>query len=359
MVTCLTLCRRPMALASAPSKRLALPQHSAMLALTRGGHPENVVYGSAAVVDANGRVRATIGDAATPVFARSTLKPFQAMPLLAGFGRELGLSDADVAVLCASHNGEAAHVTRVQALLRQAGATEADLRCGTQTPAYYAATGQRPEPGATFHACHHGCSGNHAGLMLLAHAMGHPVRGYEQAQHPAQQAALASVAHFTNQTPARLIAAIDGCNLPTYAMPLTALARAYAQLTPDQPDATYGQAPAWVWQGMTQHPALVSGLARHDLVLTRAGQGDWLAKEGADGLQMLASRQRQLAIAVKVADGQATHAMRVMVAVLDQLEWLNDHARHQLRPWLQSEVRNSSARAVGQWQPVLSWFGLG
>lgn len=348
------------AFAPAHAERLTLPQHSALLVRTRGDHTENVVYGSAALVDANGRVRATLGDAAAPVFARSTLKPFQAMPLLAQHGRALGLSDADVAVLCASHNGEAAHVTRVQALLRQAGATEADLRCGVQEPAYYAATGQRPEPGAKFQACHHGCSGNHAGLMLLAQAMGAPLHGYEQAQHPVQQAVLAAIAHFTNQAPERLIAAVDGCNIPTYALPLTALARAYAQLVASGgEDSVYGSAPAWVWQSMTQHPALVSGVARHDLVLTRAGQGDWLTKEGADGLQVLVSQRRQLALALKVADGSATHAMRAMVAVLEQLDWIDDHARRQLRPWLEDEVRNSSARTVGRWRPVLSWFRLG
>jgi len=98
-----------------------LPQHVPLIATLRGDHPENIYHGSVAVVQANGRIISRMGDMQTPMFTRSALKPFQAMPLVAGFAEPYNLSDADVALLCASHNGEAAHSSRSSSLLKRAG----------------------------------------------------------------------------------------------------------------------------------------------------------------------------------------------------------------------------------------------
>ena len=65
----------------------ALPQHAPLIATMRGGHPENIFYGSIAVVNANSRLVSRVGDIGTPMFTRSALKPFQAMPLIAEIGK--------------------------------------------------------------------------------------------------------------------------------------------------------------------------------------------------------------------------------------------------------------------------------
>jgi len=115
----------------------ALPQHVPLIATIRGDQPENIFYGSVAVVLSNGRLLSSVGDMRTPMYTRSALKPFQAMPLVAGFADQYALSDADIAVLCASHNGEAAHSTRVASLLKRAGRSDSDLQCGIHVPYYY------------------------------------------------------------------------------------------------------------------------------------------------------------------------------------------------------------------------------
>ena len=108
-----------------------LPQHTPITVVHRGGHPELVHHGSVAVCNARGDVLASAGDVWSPMFTRSALKPFQAMPLVARFAERYQLTDADVALLCASHNGEPAHTQGVATLLAKAGADDSALACGS------------------------------------------------------------------------------------------------------------------------------------------------------------------------------------------------------------------------------------
>jgi L-asparaginase II len=140
-----------------PDALTDLPHHRPIAVSYRGGHPENVHHGSLAVVDAQGRLLARVGDVGSPLFTRSSLKPFQAMPLIARASDSLGLDDADIALLCASHNGEPMHVERVARLLSRVGAGEAHLACGSHVPYFYSATGLAPEAGARFTRLHHNC----------------------------------------------------------------------------------------------------------------------------------------------------------------------------------------------------------
>lgn len=318
----------------------------------RGGHPENVHHGSVAVVDRSRRLLAWAGDVETPVFARSALKPFQAMPLIAGFTERYQLSDEDIALLCASHNGEPMHTERVARLLARAGAAESDLLCGTHVP-YVWSMGMRPMPeGATFGRLHHNCSGKHSGMLMLAHALGADTGGYVHPEHLVQQAIRRSVCHFSGQTDEALVTGTDGCSAPNYALPLRGLAWAFARLTDPQADAEYGEAPLRIARAMSRHPALVSGEGRNDLALMQAGRGDWVSKVGADGVQTLASFRRGVAIAAKCSEGQLAPLMLGLLSVLEQLDWLDEPAREALGAWVPQPLRNAAGIVVGEQRAV-------
>ncbi len=336
-----------------PMPHADLPQHTALTVVQRGGHPELVHYGSVAVCNAQGRLLASAGDTTSAMFTRSALKPFQAMPLIAQFAERYQLSDADVALLCASHNGEPAHTQRVASLLAKAGADDTALACGSHLPYFYSINHIAPEPGAVFGRLHHNCSGKHTGMLLLAAALGEPMTGYLAVDHPVQQAIAASVSHFTSVPQAQLVRGTDGCSAPNYAVPLPALATAFARLTLTEPDAEFGTGPLRVAQGMCAHPEMVSGQGRNDLALARAGRGDWVCKVGADGVQAIASRSRGIAIAAKVADGNLMALMVAVVSVLEQLGWLDDSARAALAEFSPPPMKNAAGLEVGQMVPVV------
>jgi len=325
----------------------ALPQHVPLIATIRGDQPENIFYGSVAVVLSNGRLLSSVGDMRTPMYTRSALKPFQAMPLVAGFADQYALSDADIAVLCASHNGEAAHSTRVASLLKRAGRSDSDLQCGIHVPYYYTSNHLPPPEKGSYGRLQHNCSGKHAGMLMLANALGEPASTYTQRTHRVQEAIADSVAHFSGVAGGKLVPGIDGCSVPNYAIPLPALAYAYSRLTRAEPDESYGNAPMRIFQATSQHAALVSGMGRNDLALNRAGAGDWIAKLGADGVQAIASRSRQTAITVKIADGDLPMLMLIVVTVLEQMGWMTDTARHALKSYVPGPLRNVAGHEVG------------
>lgn len=331
-----------------------LPHHVPIAVTYRGGHPENIHYGSVAVVDAQGRLLASAGDVVSPMFTRSSLKPFQALPLIAHWTNRYGLEEPDLALLCASHNGEPMHADRVAALLSRFGAGESDLACGTHTPYFFGATGQTPAPGARYTSLHHNCSGKHGGMLMLAHALGAPLAGYLGVDHPVQQQIVQSVSHFSGLPADKLIRGTDGCSAPNYAMPLEALARAFAKLTLTEPDPIYGDTPHRIAKAMSKHPEWVSGQGRNDLTLMNAGGGDWVSKVGADGVQVLASFNRGVAIAAKCSDGMLMPLMVAFVSVLEQLGWLDEGRRAALSSLTPPPLKNSAGIEVGEMRPVVT-----
>lgn len=332
---------------------MPLPQHVPITVAYRGGHPENIHHGSVAVVNAHGELLASVGDVASPLFTRSALKPFQAMPLIAQAADRYALSDADVALLCASHSGEPMHVERAAALLAKIGAGEASLACGSHVPFFFGVNGLAPEPGARFNRLHHNCSGKHTGMLLLAHALSAPQVGYLDPAHPVQQQIAASVSHFSGVPVDQLVRGTDGCSAPNYALPLRSLAHAFARLTLEEPDPVYGRAPQRIARAMSRHPELVSGQGRNDLALMRAGRGDWVCKVGADGVQVLASFSRGTAIAAKVSDGLLPPLMVAFVSALEQLGWLDDESRAALSSLIPPPLKNAAGIEVGEMRAVL------
>ena len=214
-------------------------------------------------------------------------------------------------------------------------------------PYYYTSNHLPPPEKGSYGRLQHNCSGKHAGMLMLANALGEPASTYTQRTHRVQEAIADSVAHFSGVAGGKLVTGIDGCSVPNYAIPLPALAYAYSRLTRAEPDEIYGNAPMRIFQAMSQHAALVSGMGRNDLALNRAGAGDWIAKLGADGVQAIASRSRQTAITVKIADGDLPMLMLIVVTVLEQMGWMTDTARHALKSYVPGPLRNVAGHEVG------------
>ena len=101
----------------------------------RGAALESAHRGAIAVVDADGSVVAALGDIERPIFPRSAVKVLQALPLVeSGAADALGLDDEELALACASHNGEPAHAAVVARMLAKAGLDAGALECGAHWP---------------------------------------------------------------------------------------------------------------------------------------------------------------------------------------------------------------------------------
>ena len=336
-----------------------LPKHVPIAVSTRGGYPENVFYGSVAVVDRSGKLIASVGDVDAPIFTRSALKPLQALPLLANLRfAEYGLTAKEIALLCSSHNGEAIHAETAERLLAKIGLTDADLQCGNHAPYWYKWNNQRPEEGKRWSSYFHNCSGKHSGMLLQAKLLAASTKTYLEPENAVQQLILEAVAYATGAAnPAAMPWGTDGCSAPNFAVPLKGLAHAFAWLSRSEDDARYGSAPRKLFEAMAAHPEMVSGEGRNDLALATAGRGDWATKVGADGVQTLASRSRGIGIAAKLSNGNGEALMVAFCAVLEQLNMLDASARDILAPWAGQSIKSVRGIEVGRLQPHLRLNG--
>ncbi len=259
--------------------------------VVRRGDVVEAVHRVHAVAVREGSVVEEAGDPMLVTFLRSSAKPFQALPLARSRN---DLDSRDLAIASASHLALPDQLDAVRALLAKAPAEEDELECGTAGP----------DSGPT--RLHHNCSGKHAGLLATCRAHGWASGGYRLGTHPVQHACLAAIAEAAEADPADLPVAIDGCGIPTYALPLERMALMFSNL--ERLDCGPEVAAA-----MRAHPELIRGPRGADTLLMQEVAG-FIAKGGAEGL-LCAAGPDGLGLALKVEDGN-TRAIRSALAEL-------------------------------------------
>jgi L-asparaginase II len=243
-----------------------------------------------AVVVRDGEVIEEAGDSALVTYLRSSAKPFQALPLVRA--RD-DLTTEEIAIASASHLASPEQLAAVRSLLAKAPADEGELECG-------------PEPTPL----RHNCSGKHAGMLALCRTKGWASGGYRLATHPVQHGCLAEVAAAADADPNEIPAAIDGCGVLTFALPLERMALMFARLEQVEGGAQVAAA-------MRAHPDLIRGPMAADSLLMRELDG-WTAKGGAEGL-LCASGPGGVGVVLKVEDGNMRAMRPALAEVLRRL----------------------------------------
>ncbi|MCC2321005.1 asparaginase [Cellulomonas xiejunii] len=274
----------------------------------RGDLVESVHLGHVVVLAPDGSVRDALGDPDVVVWPRSSLKPVQAVAML---DHGLDAAGEDLALVCASHSGEAGHLDVVQRLLAGAGLTEDDLRNTPDWPLSPEAAWLRRAAGHGPAPLTQNCSGKHAGMLATCRAAGWPTDGYLEPAHPLQRAVVATAAELTG-VPVEHVT-VDGCGAPLLSSTLTGLARAFGTIAAAAARGD-GSAPARVGRAMAAHPWHVGGTGR-DVTAFMAAVPGLVAKDGADGVYA-AGLPDGGAVALKVLDGSARPRAVVLAAAL-------------------------------------------
>lgn len=337
-----------------------------LVELTRGSIVECVHFGAAVVVDSTGRIIASVGDPQISTFLRSSAKPFQALPFVEMGGMEhFGLSQRELALMCASHHGTDDHVKVLAGMQAKIGVNETDLMCGTHPPSDSATwkamilRGEEPTPRR------HNCSGKHTGMLGQAVMRRLPTDSYISPSHPVQQTILQTFAEMTEVEPEMVIKGIDGCSVPTFAIPLYNAALGFARLAdPLGLEERRAQALRRIFNAMPANPDMVAGPGAFDTILMQAGGGKVLAKGGAEGYQgiaiapaTLSQNSHGIGIAFKIADGDAGGRARPLVAltILKALGLFSDAYPAELEKFDRRPMYNFRKLAIGEIRPC---FGL-
>ncbi len=313
----------------------------------RGGILESLHQGVAVVADAEGRVLLSWGDPSFVTFPRSSLKPFQAIPLVeTGAADAAGLTEEHLALACASHSAEDFQVALVRGWLDRLGLSESALVCGPDMPRAQADQAAVWRAGGDRSRVFHNCSGKHCGFLTLARHIGAPVTGYDDPAHPAQRLYLEAFSELLGMDAAALPRGVDGCGLPALALPMERMAKAAARWAA----AKVGTEPRRtairrLQSAIRAFPDHLSGRGSATGQIVRATQGRVLLKGGAEGYVVGFVPDRGLGIAVKLADGAARAKMGVFAAILGRLGLVE--SADSLAAAVEGEIRDSNGRPVG------------
>jgi L-asparaginase II len=319
-----------------------------LVEVLRGSLVESQHRGAVAVVDVEGSTVLAVGDVARPIFPRSAVKPLQALPLIeSGAADRYAFGDTELALACASHSGEADHVAGVARMLAKAGLDPSVLRCGAHWPISQQAAFAVARSGLPS-ALHNNCSGKHAGFVCAACAMGADHHGYWQPGHVVQQAVHAVLEDLTGAVLSPECRAVDGCSVPTWAMPLDKLAHAFAKFgTGHGLDPERARAAARLLSACANKPWYVAGTGRFCTEIMQLLGARALVKTGAEGVFCGALPGPGLGIAVKCDDGAGRAAEAIMAGLIAHFLATDDHERATLERFARPTLRNWNGLDVG------------
>jgi L-asparaginase II len=346
--------------------QIDVPEHAfagdvPLVAVERGQYVSGVHRGVLAVADSRGSTVLSMGDANQPAFLRSAAKPFQLIPaVLAGAIERFRISERELAVLCASHWAEPNQVAAVLSVLRKIGLDEGSLKCGIHPPISAAAAEHLVREGHQATAVHNNCSGAHTGMLVACVSRDWPIENYGSPDHPLQVMTRTIIANFAGVDIDAVELAVDNCAVPTFRLPLSNAAQAFARLATGQavPD-DLAEAALEISSAMTRHPDMVGGEGSFDTALMLATSGNIVSKGGAEAFAGIGVRSLGLGYALKITDGNPRAVPPVSVEVLRQIGALTENELVALAAYRTPEVLNHQGKLVGRLRTVFSFGECG
>jgi L-asparaginase II len=331
-------------------KRVMRMESTKLVNVTRGNLIESSHRGHVAVVNAKGQLLFYAGNPDAKVFARSSMKPIQAIPVVeTGAADNYEFSDADLSLSCASHNGENMHTNRVLSILARAGLEDTCLKCGTHIPRWQDTYKELILAGKEVTPLYNNCSGKHTGMLVTAKHMNESIGNYYDLDHPVQQRILAAVSEMTEYPKEEIEIGIDGCGVPVHGLPLERLAYGFARMAkPDDLPEKRRNAIKRITKAMVNAPEMVGGTERFCTDFMKVGHGRFIGKAGAEGVYCIGDLETGIGIAIKIEDGNGRAVYPAAVEVLKQLNFITDQQIEELVDHYHPKLRNARNEVIGE-----------
>lgn len=310
--------------------------------VTRGPIVESRHHGAYVVCDAKGKVVFSAGDIQSPIYPRSAIKAFQCLPMIeSGAADKFGFTDEEIALCCSSHNGEAEHVRVARSILAKCHIDETCFECGAHYPSSKEATYELVRHGEKPQQVHNNCSGKHAGMLALAKQLGTDSTNYVKLDHPVQKAIANTIERLCEVDLSKAPVGVDGCSVPTWALPLHNLAQGFAKLC-DENHLPYQQ----IIRAARNHPFMIAGTGRFDTRVMEAVPRIFM-KFGAEGVFCGCIPNAGLGFAVKCDDGAARAVEVAMISIALKLDVWTPQEREKLSSFQHEKLVNWRKIEVG------------
>ncbi|MBY7144332.1 asparaginase [Virgibacillus sp. NKC19-3] len=322
----------------------------------RGNYVESAHDVHIAVVSGKGDLLAYYGEPDRLTFARSSMKPFQALPIVeSGAMDTYHLTEQELALFCASHSGEPVHRNTVAQVLQKINLEEGHLQCGTHIPTDIDSYNQLIKDGGALSPYYSNCSGKHTGMLAGCVNQKMDVDTYRELAHPYQQQIIDVIAAVSNFDREKIVTAVDGCGVPVHRVPLQNIALAFSRLayssnwktaTPERRNSLER-----IRDAMGAHPEMVAGTNRFDTDFMKTYGGRIVAKGGAEGVHCFGDKETGIGVAVKIDDGNGRGASVASMEVLKQLKIGDSSLWDQLDSYYHAPVLNARQEKIGEIRP--------
>lgn len=319
----------------------------------RGNYIESTHDIHIAVVNADGGLLAYYGDPHRLTFARSSMKPFQALPTVeSGAVDANNISEKELALFCASHIGEPIHRNAVANVLKKINVTEDTLQCGTHIPKDIDSYKQLIREGGELTPFYSNCSGKHSGMLTGCVHQNMDVNTYRELSHPYQQQIIDGISDVGGYPKEKIATSVDGCGVPVHRLPLNHIAMAFGRLAAPEKwtegDQDRKQSLERVRDAMTHYPEMVAGTKQYDTDLMTAYKNRIVAKGGAEGVHCLGDTQTGIGIAIKASDGNARATSVASMEVLRQMQIGHPSIWAELDMYSKAPVLNAREERIGE-----------
>ncbi len=326
-----------------------MSQNPVFVEATRGGIVESQHRGAFAVVSTDGTMVASAGDIEAPIFPRSAIKAFQALPVVeSGAADQFGFTPEEIALCCSSHGGEARHTETAARMLSKVGVDADQLECGGHWPTHQHTTNCMLSKGERFGQIHNNCSGKHAGMHALSARLGVDPTGYTGVDHPVQKAIRETMQSMCEVDLSGAPVGFDGCSVPTWAYPLKNMALGFAKLGAGQDLPAARRAAAdRIIEAVRAHPFMVAGTGRACTALMEAVPRVFV-KIGADGVYCACVPHAGLGIALKCESGSSDAAEIAIAGLLAALPVWTKEEQNAFIAQASRPLRNRRKIQVGE-----------
>jgi L-asparaginase II len=311
--------------------------------VTRGPLNESEHLVDAVIMNADKKILESYGDITSPVYPRSAIKMLQAMLVIESGAYESQKLDArHLALASSSHYADPVHTELVHEWLAKYNLTEDNLRCGVQSPTRDTVRDAlllahlKPNRG------HNNCSGKHSGLLSVCVQKNYETKNYDDYNHPVQKDLIHLLSTVYEHDIAKAPYGVDGCGIPTIAVPLFNLAVGHVNLF----KRTSGKL---ILDAVSKYPDLISGQNNFPTEITRATNGRVFAKVGAEGVYCALSPQDNIYIALKVRDGGSRASQLATAALLKKFGCIHNETEEKLlEKFLNPKIKNWEGLVVGE-----------
>ena len=318
----------------------------------RGALADLYHHGHIVVTDTEGNILWQLGDPERVTYSRSSAKLFQVLPvILSGAAEAYGITDKELAFMCASHKGEEFHTDAVLSILKKAGLDDSYLQCGIHYPyAEYAAdklkiNGEEPK------TMHNNCSGKHSGFLITAKMLGESLDDYYMPHHPRQKDVTEIIANMCGYPADKIVMGVDGCGMPVHAMPIYKFAQGLARMSKPETigDEAISKAVNRITNAVTTYPEMVDGTGGFTTELMQVFGDRLFCKSGANAFYAVGIKDKGIGIAMKMDEARSNI---VPIAILETLVQIGVITRDEaeLLPSYKPEIilRNHKKEEIGK-----------